>query len=228
MPQRARLLLVALFVPLALQAQSALPPKRPPQPTVAAITAGDLATRLYIFSDDSMQGREAGTAGNVKGTAYIAAELKRLGLVPGGDDGTYFQTIPLKTRTLDTTSTLAVAGTPLKAFTDYLALGPEPLERSTLASVYGGERRALQGLGAERQIVCERLQRRARDREGRRGVQGARLERDGLEVRPVVAPGDEAQALELGRDVRRALHVPGRPRLPPLHRIVRKDVEPGR
>src|SRR6266849_3010698 len=126
MPQRARLLLVALFVPLALQAQSALPPKHPPQPTVAAITAGDLATRLYIFSDDSMQGREAGTAGNVKGTAYIAAELKRLGLVPGGDDGTYFQTIPLKTRTLDTTSTLAVAGTPLKAFTDYLALGPSP------------------------------------------------------------------------------------------------------
>ncbi len=139
MPQHARFLLVALFVPLALQAQSALPLKHPPQPTVAAITAGDLATRLYIFSDDSMQGREAGTAGNVKGTAYIAAELKRLGLVPGGDDGTYFQTIPLKTRTLDTTSTLAVAGTPLKAFTDYLALGPEPLERSTLASVYGGE-----------------------------------------------------------------------------------------
>src|SRR5229473_1771599 len=125
MPQRARPLLVALFVPLALQAQSALPPKHPPQPTVAAITAGDLATRLYIFSDDSMQGREAGTAGNVKGTAYIAAELKRLGLVPGGDDGTYFQTIPLKTRTLDTTSTLAVAGTPLKAFTDYLAHGGE-------------------------------------------------------------------------------------------------------
>ena len=50
-----------------------------------------------------MQGREAGTPGNVKGTAYIAAELKRLGLVPGGDDGTYFQTIPLRTRTFDTT-----------------------------------------------------------------------------------------------------------------------------
>jgi hypothetical protein len=139
MPARACPLLIALSLPLTLQAQSALPLKHPPQPTVAAITPGDLATRLYIFSDDSMQGREAGTPGNVKGTAYIAAELKRLGLVPGGDDGTYFQTIPLKTRTFDTTSTFAVAGAPLTAFTDYLALGPEPLERSTLATVYGGE-----------------------------------------------------------------------------------------
>jgi hypothetical protein len=139
MLQRAGHLLLAFSVPLALRAQTVLPLKHPPQPTVAAITPGDLETRLYIFSDDSMQGREAGTPGNVKGTAYIAAELKRLGLVPGGDDGTYFQTIPLKTRTFDTTSTFAVAGTPLAAFTDYLPLGPQPLERPTLASVYGGE-----------------------------------------------------------------------------------------
>ena len=68
-------------------------------------------TRLYIFADDSMLGREAGTSGNVKGTDYIAAEAKRLGLLPAGDSGTYFQTIPLKTRTLDTTSTRASANT---------------------------------------------------------------------------------------------------------------------
>ena len=55
-----------------------------PRPTTAAITARDLMTRLYIFADDSMQGREAGTPGNVKGTDYIAAEIRRLGLVPAG------------------------------------------------------------------------------------------------------------------------------------------------
>src|SRR5260370_1796343 len=82
MPQRARLLLVALFAPLALQAQSALPPKHPPQPTVAAITAGDLATRLYIFSDDSMQGRGAGAAGKVRGTPDLPAPAKPPDLLP--------------------------------------------------------------------------------------------------------------------------------------------------
>jgi hypothetical protein len=36
-----------------------------PAPTTPAITATDLATRLYIFADDSMQGRLLATPGNV-------------------------------------------------------------------------------------------------------------------------------------------------------------------
>src|SRR2546428_12254324 len=55
--------------------------------TVPPITSADLKTRSYIFADDSMQGRRAGTPGNVRGNAYIAGELLRLGLKPGGDDG---------------------------------------------------------------------------------------------------------------------------------------------
>jgi hypothetical protein len=136
---RCCLVLLALCAPTAAAAQAELPRIHRPAPTVPAITPGDLMTRLYIFADDSMQGREAGTAGNVKGTAYIAAEIKRSGLVPAGDDGTYFQTIPLKTRTFDTTSTFTVAGAPLTAFSDYIALGPRPLDSQALAIVFGGE-----------------------------------------------------------------------------------------
>src|SRR6266567_8338870 len=96
-------LVVALIAAAPLAAQTAtLPLTHKPQPTRAEITAADLMTRLYIFADDSMLGREAGMPGNVKGTNYIAGEIKRLGLVPAGDSGTYFQTIPLKTRELDT------------------------------------------------------------------------------------------------------------------------------
>ena len=131
--------LLALFPPATAAAQAELPRTHRPVPTAPAITPGDLMTRLYILADDSMQGREAGTPGNVKGTAYIAAEIKRAGLVPAGDDGTYFQTIPLRTRTFDTTSTFALAGAPLTAFTDYLPLGPRPLESQALSIVFGGE-----------------------------------------------------------------------------------------
>src|SRR6266571_5056686 len=147
MRPRSWFALVALLLPAAAHAQAPSPPPPPPplplqhtpQHTVPAITARDLMTRLYIFADDSMQGREAGTIGNVKGTDYIAAEIGRLGLVPAGDAGTYFQTIPLKTRTFDTTSTFSVGGASLKAFTDYVALGPQAVAAPSLAIVYGGE-----------------------------------------------------------------------------------------
>ncbi len=66
-------------------------------PTQAEITPGDLKTRLYIFADDSMGGRAAGTPDNLRGTAYIEREVRRLGLEPAGDNGTYFQNVPLVT-----------------------------------------------------------------------------------------------------------------------------------
>ncbi|HET7791571.1 MAG TPA: M28 family peptidase [Gemmatimonadales bacterium] len=144
MSRWSRVLSLAMLLPAAAAAAAAqaaprmLPLKHKPQPTTGAITAADLMTRLYIFADDSMQGREAGTEGNVKGTDYIAAEAKRMGLIPAGDDGTYFQTIPLKTRAFDTTSTFTVGGATIAAFSGYLPLGGDSLVNAALPVVYGG------------------------------------------------------------------------------------------
>src|SRR5436190_17365819 len=52
------------------------PPRMTPAPTSAAITARDLQIRLYQFADDSMQGRQVGRVGNMRGTTYIANEVK--------------------------------------------------------------------------------------------------------------------------------------------------------
>lgn len=120
------------------QPSTKLPLKHAPQPTTPAITAADLMTRLYIFADDSMQGREAGTIGNVKGTDYIAAEVKRLGLTPAGDSGGYFQTLPFKTRTTDTTSTVTAGGAAMTFGIDWAAAGPELASGSDVPVVYGG------------------------------------------------------------------------------------------
>ncbi|MEP6688902.1 MAG: M28 family peptidase [Gemmatimonadales bacterium] len=92
----------------------------PAGPTTTAITAADLKRRSLIFAADSMLGRRAGTAGNVRGNAYIAGELARLGLKPAGDDGGYLQRVPLASYALDTTRTaIQAGGTKLAAFTDY-------------------------------------------------------------------------------------------------------------
>ncbi len=142
MTSRLPLLLLATaslgFAPTALVAQSALPRTHAPEPTASDITAADLMTRLYILADDSMMGREAGTLGNVKGTDYIAAELERIGLEPAGEDGTYFQTVPYKTRTLDTLSLIAVQGKRLRLGDDFLPAGRAPAKVTGVTAVYGG------------------------------------------------------------------------------------------
>jgi hypothetical protein len=114
-----------------------------PTPTVGAITEADAMTRLYIFADDSMLGREAGTLGNVKGTNYIAAEMQRMGLEPGGENGTYFQTVPVVISRIDPTRTLSVNGSTLQLGTDFL-----PLDASTAgrALPVGENTRSLDGV----------------------------------------------------------------------------------
>ncbi|HET7456005.1 MAG TPA: M28 family peptidase [Gemmatimonadaceae bacterium] len=124
-----------------------LPLKFAPRPTSAPISPVDLMTRLYVFADDSMLGREAGTIGNVKGTDYIAAEARRLGLRPAGDGGTYFQTIPMVVRAIDPRSSLAIdgGGAPLQVWRDYAPVGGALLEGFANArsldgvrAIYGG------------------------------------------------------------------------------------------
>lgn len=111
-----------------------------PRPTDAAITPEDLQTRLYIFADDSMMGRQTGREGNMKGTAYIARELERLGIEPAGDDGTYFQRLPYVVRKYTDASTLTVDGEPLTWLTDFVAApgNAPPLPIEEVEVVYGG------------------------------------------------------------------------------------------
>ena len=147
---RSALLLGALvLVPSLADGQTAtasaharpLPLKRRPQPTMPAITESDLMSRLYLFADDSMMGREAGTPGSMKGTAYIAAELRRLGLKPAGENGSYFQNVPFIARTLDSQTTIAVNGATLTAYKDFVVVpfrGAQPRAIDGAQVIYGG------------------------------------------------------------------------------------------
>ena len=93
--------------------------------TVPAITANDLRTRLYQFADDSMAGRRIGEPGNYKGTDYIAAEFRRMGLKPAGDNGTYFQVMPFGPMGFDSTrSHLLIAGSEVARKEDWVPVAP--------------------------------------------------------------------------------------------------------
>ncbi len=117
-----------------------LPLKYVGPPTKPEISAGDLMTRLYIYADDSMLGRTVATPNNTRATAYIEGEVRRLKLQPGGDNGTYFQELPIILRSLDTTSTVTVNGTVFHAGTDFIASsnGRRARQLTGMQAIYGG------------------------------------------------------------------------------------------
>jgi hypothetical protein len=147
-------LLFASSAALAQTSAKPLPLKLDPQKTTPAITTADLMTRIYRFADDSMRGRMAGSPEAMKGTEYIASELKQLGLQPGGDKGTYFQDVPFGVQTLDSASTIQVGETVLKAGADFIATAPlgTPAISSTFDAIYGGTAIDTVGMLTEDQV----------------------------------------------------------------------------
>jgi hypothetical protein len=104
------------------------PRKWAPRATEPAITANDLRTRLYQIADDSMSGRRIGEPGNYRTTEYIAREFKRLGLEPGGTNGSYFQDLPYGPARYDSiASRLIAGGTTLSPKTDWIPISPTGL-----------------------------------------------------------------------------------------------------
>jgi hypothetical protein len=133
-----------LLLLAACGGQGSTPKATAPLSTSPAITAAGLRSRLYAFADDSMQGRRSGTPGNVKGTDWIAAEARRIGLEPAGEDGGWFQTVPILRRELDSAAALAVEGQTFKAWTDMIprdqGTGARPVNgaRAIYAGTWGG------------------------------------------------------------------------------------------
>ena len=111
-----------------------------PSATSPSITATDARSRLYAFAADSMQGRRSGTPGDLKATDWIAAEARRIGLEPAGENGSWFQTVPIVRRVLDPATALAVDGTRLEAWDDLIPRDQGKGARAVdgARAIYGG------------------------------------------------------------------------------------------
>jgi hypothetical protein len=84
--------LVAAF--LTLQTSGLAQAKKPAGSGGAqSITPAEVQEYLSYIASDELQGRQIFTEGLGLAGGYIADHLKEWGLKPGGDDGTYFQTV---------------------------------------------------------------------------------------------------------------------------------------
>lgn len=78
------------------------PNAQPPhQETSTEITGDDLAWRIQTLASDEFEGRAPATPGGLLASQWIADEMTNAGLTPAGEDGTYFQAVPLVEATMN-------------------------------------------------------------------------------------------------------------------------------
>lgn len=71
---------------------------------VRSITARDFLHRVGVIAHDSMRGRDTPSPELDQTAEYIAAEFQRMGLAPGGDNGSFIQRYPLRQIAFDVAS----------------------------------------------------------------------------------------------------------------------------
>jgi hypothetical protein len=86
-----------------------------PAPGRNVITKQALKADLYFLASDNLQGRLVNTPGNRIAADWIAQRFERMGLAPGGPDGSYFQSFNLMVETLGPAAGNTMGITPLAA-----------------------------------------------------------------------------------------------------------------
>jgi aminopeptidase YwaD len=95
----------------------------PPPAALQEGLDGALAHVRYL-SDDRLGGREVGSDGARCAADYLAARFRALGLEPAGQQGSYFQSFPIrKGAELGPTNALGIDGAPLAVGSDWAPLG---------------------------------------------------------------------------------------------------------
>ena len=122
----------------AISPRAVVAPARPPK-------ADELAQHVAALTAPEMEGRASGTDGGARAARYLAGRLAAMGLRPGGDDGTFFQSFAVGSVTGVGVGTslelLASSPAPLVLGRDWLPHGGS-LEGDVTAPVVWAQRRA--------------------------------------------------------------------------------------
>jgi hypothetical protein len=84
------------------------------QDPIERIREAEIKQDLFTLAGDAMRGREGGTLDEMTASAWVAERAREAGLVPAGDNGTYFQFFPLERVRVSASSTVSLGGTALR------------------------------------------------------------------------------------------------------------------
>jgi hypothetical protein len=86
---------------------------------IQTIREQDLRTDLFAMAGDPMRGREAGTLDEMRASMWTADQLRKIGLQPMGEDGTFFQWFNVRrTRVSTAGSSVRIGGKPFVLWAD--------------------------------------------------------------------------------------------------------------
>jgi len=78
------------------------------------IREDEIKADLFALAGDATRGREGGTIDELSASAWLAERARAAGLLPAGDNGTYFQFFPLERFRVSAGSSVALAGKTLR------------------------------------------------------------------------------------------------------------------
>src|SRR5262245_14420990 len=86
------------------------------------ISGERIRTHVKFLSSDLLEGRGVAVRGGDLATEYIAAQFALAGAKPAGDDGTYFQKVPLVGIATEPDATLSAGSTSFRWLDDFVGV----------------------------------------------------------------------------------------------------------
>ncbi|GAB3637439.1 M28 family metallopeptidase [Hymenobacter arcticus] len=115
---------LSLALPLAGQAQKKAASAAATTNAESAIKEVDIKRDLFALAGDHYRGREGGTLDELKASVWLADQIRATGMLPAGDDGTYFQWFHLQRTRLTKASTLRIGTHEIKLNEDGAVTAP--------------------------------------------------------------------------------------------------------
>src|SRR5580693_10050199 len=124
-------LTAALLLLVPLQTTAAPPDDSAADTAMSTISPDAIRADMRFLADDALEGRGTATRGHELAAKYMATRFEGMGLLPAGDNNTYFQSVPVRSLRTDVNKssfTITRNGTPLAltAHVDFI-IEPDPV-----------------------------------------------------------------------------------------------------
>ena len=112
--------------------------------SIGSISSDRMRAHVKYLASDRLEGRGVGTPGEKLATDYIAKQFDSAGVRPAGDNGGFFQRVPMVGATTEPTATLSVSGHGQKAsfrwIDDYVGVSElqKPVDQFDAEAIFVG------------------------------------------------------------------------------------------